>query len=86
MMLSRFKCLHHHIKRTIVWDVTPYSLAVYRRFEEMYSLHLQGRRVSQAASSFDPKDRGSTFLRNVGKLSDPEPHGSVVPYKQNEIW
>jgi hypothetical protein len=32
------------MKKAVFWDVAPYRYCVNRRFEGMYSFHLQGRR------------------------------------------
>jgi hypothetical protein len=64
----------------VFWLVTPCNSEIARRFGGNDSLHLQGRRVSQARNQlsltpdsagllldllFDPEDRGGMFLRNV---------------------
>jgi hypothetical protein len=66
-------------------DITPCGpLKVNRRFRGTRSLHLQGRRISQAKNQreegsklqaafllglfFDPENDGEMLLRNVGRL------------------
>lgn len=45
---------------TVIWDVAPCSLVVYRRFRDDWCLHHQGDQ--------DPDDVNSKHLCNVGKL------------------
>jgi hypothetical protein len=65
------------MKSIILWDVTPYSLVCdYQHFGGTCCFHLQDLRVSQESNKhrhllhgllFNPEDRYSTLLRNVGK-------------------
>jgi hypothetical protein len=65
------------MKSTIFWDITPCSLLqVNRRSGGTYSLHFQGRKISQGSSAFRLLQDGfllgllfdteDVFLRNVG--------------------
>jgi hypothetical protein len=66
-MRSFITCLQVFIdvtaKRSVFWDVMPYSLVhVHQLFEGTYCIHFHDRRVSQAGSKrflFDSEYRGS---------------------------
>jgi hypothetical protein len=57
------------MKRTIFWDVTPYSLVEVQRLGGLYCrlLHSQNKALLDAClkSNFNPEDGGGIVLRNV---------------------
>jgi hypothetical protein len=61
------------IKSTIIWDHTPCSLVIYKRFGGTYWLHLQGctywaKQAWLLDLLVDPGNGGSMFFRTVSKL------------------
>jgi hypothetical protein len=85
------------LKSIIFWDMTPCStLSFNRRFGGTYRLHLQGRRIVQAACHLlarwfaelflDPEDGGDTFLRNVGYNSTDYTASYVRRWYSSCVW
>jgi hypothetical protein len=84
---------------TTFYEVEPHSLVeVYRRFGGTRCLHFEDIRERQPSNRnvaswcllgllFDSKDRGSTFLRNVGKLLTKylASHSKTVIFNRNYV-
>jgi hypothetical protein len=68
--ITRCHCvvINNPEKNAVFWDVVPCRSCVNRRFEGMYILHLEGRKIRERGSSLQPPAHACSSLADFSNL------------------